>query len=900
MAAVNFPNSPSVNDTHTSSGSTWKWDGGVWQRLGVAGPQGAQGAQGRQGATGSTGSTGAQGVQGAQGHQGVQGAANATTINNNANNRIVTGSGTANTLEAETTLEWDGTNTLRSVNQSSGYPEFIFSIKTVAGGAESERFRVGNGPFRIGNTNQSFWSAADDLTIGGGSGDKGITIYSGSADAGIIAFADGTSDPAYRMGRVMYSHSVNAMTFYTNGNNERLRITSTGDVLMGGLTSKSGQSTAILSINGGSSNIGILNVHSDDGENDGDLSGITFSHGGGANATTTARAKAAIALRAIGSYGRGDLCFYVDGTGDNNGVAAADERLRIRSDSNITQTIDSDGDGFIITAGDMKPMLTGNANRSSAGNTIFGISGKWNNTEVGRIAFEAGDDTTNKDDGKINLYTRVSGGSLTSRLLIDSSGQISINSTNTPEAQLDIYQSGQSSTTLSMLIGANEGGAGGQGRTNSNAKAARIGCPHYTNAEESLNIVTAYSGSTTNNLYWGGGTGVMNSATSHHFYTAANNTTTGGTERLRIDSSGRVLIGGGSSPTQVGDAQLLVYSSDRKHPSIKCAGLSNNQANGYTMLGDNYQSDESQVNLGVSYSSSALVLSRCVKVSDAADNTYLSSQDSYATRPSALVMDSDGALRFHTTETNATTTTDSAVSLTEVFSIDRVGNIRQKITDRHMYFGANQALKIGVVSSDPVIDAVSGDLQLKNSDTTIAIVRGDHLQMYADIKMNNDKGISFINADDTATGETVSSSVLDDYEEGSWTTQLMDGNSSNVTYSNSTARYVKVGRMVYCYFNVTRAETGSKTGTMKFYNLPYLATNSTLQVTGTWWLDEGQASGDDAVGGPIYVQQNSRVALFVYPTSEFQAIGSGYRYLQFSHWQNGRPMYGSFTYEASV
>ncbi len=101
MAAVNFPNNPSVNDTHTSSGSTWKWDGGVWQRLGEAGPQGAQGVQGaqghqgvqgaqghqgRQGATGSTGSTGAQGhqgVQGAQGHQGRQGSVGAQGATNN-------------------------------------------------------------------------------------------------------------------------------------------------------------------------------------------------------------------------------------------------------------------------------------------------------------------------------------------------------------------------------------------------------------------------------------------------------------------------------------------------------------------------------------------------------------------------------------------------------------------------------------------------------------------------------------------------------------------------------------------------------------------------------------------------------------------------------------------------
>ena len=115
------------------------------------------------------------------------------------------------------------------------------------------------------------------------------------------------------------------------------------------------------------------------------------------------------------------------------------ERLRIAGDSNITQTIDTDGDGFIITAGDMKPMLTGNSNRSAENNTIFGISGKWNNTEVGRIAFEAGADTTNKDDGNINLYTRVSGGSLTSRLRITSVGKVSIGGANNdPQYMLDV------------------------------------------------------------------------------------------------------------------------------------------------------------------------------------------------------------------------------------------------------------------------------------------------------------------------------------------------------------------------------------------------------------------------------------------------------------------------------
>ena len=30
MAAINFPNSPSVNDTHTANGKTWTWNGAAW------------------------------------------------------------------------------------------------------------------------------------------------------------------------------------------------------------------------------------------------------------------------------------------------------------------------------------------------------------------------------------------------------------------------------------------------------------------------------------------------------------------------------------------------------------------------------------------------------------------------------------------------------------------------------------------------------------------------------------------------------------------------------------------------------------------------------------------------------------------------------------------------------
>jgi len=144
-------------------------------------------------------------------------------------------------------------------------------------------------------------------------------------------------------------------------------------------------------------------------------------------------------------------------------------------------------------------------------------------------------------------------------------------------------------------------------------------------------------------------------------------------EALRIDSSGRVLIGNSSTNTQeIGDGTLQVFTSDRKHPAIK---VNAGNANGFTLLSDVYKADESQVNFGISFSSSKLVLSTSVKVSDTDENVYLSSQDTFAAKPCALTMDHQGVLTFLNTNTNATTTTDSAVTLTERLIIKSNGRI---------------------------------------------------------------------------------------------------------------------------------------------------------------------------------------------------------------------------------
>ena len=156
MAAFDFPNSPSVNDTYSANGMTFTWNGTKWERTspsvgaqgatgptgaqGATGPTGAQGATAAQGAQGATGATGAQGASGSGGSTGAQGATGATgaqgatgstgaqgalaTINSNTDNFVLTGTGTANTIQGETNLRFDGSTLLINKSSSSDYGRF--------------------------------------------------------------------------------------------------------------------------------------------------------------------------------------------------------------------------------------------------------------------------------------------------------------------------------------------------------------------------------------------------------------------------------------------------------------------------------------------------------------------------------------------------------------------------------------------------------------------------------------------------------------------------------------------------------------------------------------------------------------------------------------------------------
>ena len=201
-------------------------------------------------------------------------------------------------------------------------------------------------------------SGPGDLFYIGSGGNTAI------ADQMAIVVSDGHG---FKVGKSGYDGS----DFDISSSNEFFRVSTGGKVTINCTAISAGGANPQLSVESETgSNIGIIQVHAGGGETNGDLSGIAFSHGVDG---TVARPKAAIALNAIASYGKGELCFYVDNTNDNNSVSSADEKLRIKRTGGITFNGDTADDNALddYEEGSYTPTATTGAGGNITGTTSF-------------------------------------------------------------------------------------------------------------------------------------------------------------------------------------------------------------------------------------------------------------------------------------------------------------------------------------------------------------------------------------------------------------------------------------------------------------------------------------------------------------------------------------------------
>ena len=266
---------------------------GAQGHQGATGPTGAQGATGSTGSQGATGSTGAQGATGPTGAQGSTGATGAqgalATINSNTNNYLLTATGTANTIQGESTLTYDGTtlsNTNGGINVQSSGGDLINVTSTSANNRSTIKFNTNGNDWELGargssmDPENSFYLyngdatsyylrvTADDIVETGtavnGSGFDGnqrlrvgrtgdcsiaIRATGSTTSATGLDFGDQDDD---RAGRIQYVHDGNYMSFHTNGAgsgsaNEQVRIDASGRLLVN-TTSQSISSSELFEV----------------------------------------------------------------------------------------------------------------------------------------------------------------------------------------------------------------------------------------------------------------------------------------------------------------------------------------------------------------------------------------------------------------------------------------------------------------------------------------------------------------------------------------------------------------------------------------------------------------------------------------------------------------------------
>ena len=138
------------------------------------------------------------------------------------------------------------------------------------------------------------------------------------------------------------------------------------------------------------------------------------------------------------------------------------------------------------------------------------------------------------------------------KMRIDSSGNVGIGCT--PSALLDVAY-GDYQNSGALRIGADIGT--NTSRTNSTRKIGALTVPHYTTSEDDIVVFLQDSNDGTAPLTIGGGSANFNSPSIINFFTSTNGTAYG-SERMRLDNSGNLLVGTTGTITGYFPAQVQI------------------------------------------------------------------------------------------------------------------------------------------------------------------------------------------------------------------------------------------------------------------------------------------------------------------------------------------------------
>jgi trimeric autotransporter adhesin len=307
---------------------------------------------------------------------------------------------------------------------------------------------------------------------------------------------------------------------------------------------------------------------------------------------------------------------------------------------------------------------------------------------------------------------------------------------------------------------------------------------------------------------------------------------TGGSERMRIDSSGRVGIGatpadwaagagGGSlrigSNAHIQDDGNSSYYAHNLYYNAGWKFLDSNAHNGnYILMGDDGTMQFANTS-----------------------NTGTSGQA--ATVVERMRINSSGRVGIGTSSPNTDLEILSAdggkIRLTNTQGLWVAGDI---ISENQTYITDGSGIGARIVTN---IKSISDSTGVTPSGAIVFETSGNNANVTETVRFPSTGGITF-------NGDTAAANALDDYEEGTWTPEVTASTApTGVTYNYQGGRYTKVGRMVSVQFGLQLSSVGTGgSGDVSITGLPFVSLNvgsyqePSTRIFATGWTTTSYAS----------------------------------------------------------
>ena len=751
---------------------------------------------------------------------------NALHINGAANNvasriRISSTEGSGLTLRAESATE-----SMINVDSSEN---LLFGV----GGSEVARIdSSGNVGIGITSPNRKLQVA-------------GATAITNSGDTGAFLF-DPAGSVNTLLSRAGQSSTTSLPLAVKIGNTERMRIDSSGRLLVG-LTSDLSGGTSSTAIQIATTGGGFLGLARND-------STITAGNSIGglrvySNAPSGYNKIADLRCEADGTFAANDYPSRWVFTTTADGASSPTERMRIDSSGNVGIGTTSPAGTFDVS-GNARIGAGSGGNFENAGTRLLvantggdayiqiqaadstGTSG----LKFGRnsVANRAGIDWSASTDA---LQFRTGGN--TERMRIDSSGNVGIGH-NSPASLLTV--GGDAITTAKPTVSIAPSSGNGS--------------------------ITIRGGSPTLSFdQTGGGDGtIIYDSSSELLF--KNGTLDSSTERMRMDSSGRLLIGSTSSRTNAGIQPKFQVEGTGSDASLSLIRNTNNSANPYLLFAKSR---------GSSNGSNAIVQNN-----DYLGAIYFSGADGTDINSSAAEIhcrvdgtpgsnDMPGRLVFSTTG-------DGSHSPTERVHIDQSGNFKLRSGNQLLCQDANNhtSVQIGNIDSGSNSARISVDPDSTGSGSYLEF-RVDNAEVYRAV--NNFVRTSTLCNGLQFNGDTATANALNDYEEGTWTPVFgsTSGSFGSVTYATQTGTYTKIGNRVFIDVRLRKSahSIGTAGGYLVITGLPFQVASSAGAGGGSPAISNFNFP-DDVVNVSVEMRENTTQfypALYTRDNATFSNLG---------------------------